>query len=215
MIICEMTESWQSRKARLIKVRDEFPTSLRKIPLRHIESVAGLSPDALRALERAFLVEPVNIPRALQYLREHLVISVEDLVDFARTGKSGPKPRAVEAGSAAEEKPVEVAYFRRPGQVDSAPAPEDVETLARLLMSCYPNMPEITAQATAASGVMREALRVVAATRLAIESDQARSDFVILALLKLFGESRNQVLQIIRGNPAFQKALEESQAALE
>jgi len=215
MIIDGMTESWQSRKARLIKVRDGFPVSLRNIPLRHIESVAGLSSDALRTLERAFLIEPVNIPRALQYLREHLVISVEDLVEFARTEKSGPKPSAGKAEKPAIGMSVEDSTSQKLTYVDPAPNPKDIETLARILMSCYPSMPEITARATAASEVMSGAIRVVAATRSAIEADQARSDFVIMALLRLFSESRNQVMEIIRTNPAFQKALEVSRGALE
>jgi len=91
-----MSESWESRRNRLVKVRAGFSESLRNIPLRYVEDVAGLSPEALRALERAYQVEPVNIPRAIQYIRENLVLSVEDLREFARPEKPGPKPAGTE-----------------------------------------------------------------------------------------------------------------------
>jgi hypothetical protein len=82
-------------------------------------------------------------------------------------------------------------------------------------MACYPGMPEISANAMAQADVMREALKVIAATREAIESNHAQSDFVILSLFKLFSQSKKQVLEIIQGNPAFKKAFEGSRIALE
>jgi hypothetical protein len=204
-----MSESWDARKKRVLKVREGFPESLREIPLRYVEDVAGLSQDALRALDRAYRDEPVNIPRAIQYIREHLVLSIEDLREFARPEKPGPKRRGAdtEAFKPSSSQPKEILNFY--------PDERDTKTLAKLLMACYPSMPEISAGAMAASEVMREALKVVTATREAIESSHAQSDFVILSLFQLFSQSKNLVLEIIRSNPAFQQALEQSRIALD
>jgi hypothetical protein len=204
-----MSESWDARKKRVLKVREGFPESLREIPLRYVEAVAGLSQDALRALDRAYRDEPVNIPRAIQYIREHLVLSIEDLREFARPEKPGPKRGGAdtEAFNPSSSQPKEILNFY--------PDERDTKILAKLLMACYPSMPEISAGAMAASEVMREALKVVAATREAIESSHAQSDFVILSLFQLFSQSKNLVLEIIRSNPAFQQALEQSRIALD
>jgi hypothetical protein len=199
---------WDQRKKRLLKSREALPESLREIPLRYVEDVAGLSADALRALDRVYSIEPVNIPRALKYLRENLVLSIDDMLEFSKPEKPGPKNVA--------EPPVEVTPAPPP-IVPSSPDPEeiDTQTLARLLQSCYPNMLDVPAFALAESDVMSEALMVVAATRKAIESEHAKSDFVILSLLHLFAKSKKQVFEKIQGNPAFLKALENSKVALD
>jgi len=203
-----MSESWDSRKKRLVKVREGFPDSLREIPYRYVEDVAGLSPDALRALDRAFRIETVNVPRALQYIRENLVLSVEDLCEFARPEKPGPKRGGTET-------PEDAPSSQQKDMPSFVPDTRDTQALAGLLMTCYPSMPKVSADAMATADVMREALNVVAATREAIESDHAQSDFVILSLFQLFAQAKKQVLEIIRGNPAFQKALEQSKISLD
>jgi hypothetical protein len=205
-----MSEPWNLRRDRLLKVREGFPESLREIPVRYVEDVGRLGPDALRALERAYRVEVVNIPRALKYMRENLVLSVEDMIEFARPEKPGPKTGGADKlgeSKDAASQPAPIPATR--------PSEKDIQTLASLLMACYPGMPEISANAMAQADVMREALKVIAATREAIESNHAQSDFVILSLFKLFSQSKKQVLEIIQGNPAFKKAFENSRIALE
>ena len=203
-----MSESWESRKKKLLKVREGFSESLRNIPLRYVEDVAGLSLDSLRALERAYQAEPVSIPRALQYIRENLVLCVEDLREFARPEKPGPKPEETDIqasnASIARSKTESIISDQR-----------DIWALAEVLMTCYPGMPKVSAEAMAASDVMSEALRVVTATREARESYHAQSDFVILSLYQLFSQSKKQILEIIRSNSAFQKALENSRIFLD
>ena len=201
-------KEWLPRKNRSLKVREGFPESLRDIPLRYVEGVAGLSPDSLSALDQAYRIEKVNIPRALQYIREHPIISIEDLIEFARPEKRGPKSKS--AGT--------TKFFPSPQQNEmtvSSPDDRDIQSLAGLLVACYPGMPKVSADAMAASDVMQEALKVVAATREAMESDHARSDFVILSLFQLFTQSKKKVLEIIQGNPAFQKAFDQSKVALD
>lgn len=203
-----MPEPYAVRKKRILRAREALPEGLREVPLRYVEDVAGLSPAALRLLERAYRSTALNIPRALKYIRENLVLSLEDLCEFARPDKPGPKPGRPEA----PEKP---SHARREQAPSVLPYPRDVEALAGLLITCYPSMPRVTAEAMAQSDVLGEALKVVVATREALESDHARSDFVILTLHQLFAGSAKQVLKIIQGNPAFHKAYEQSRAALD
>lgn len=201
---------WDVRKNRSDKICEGFPESLREIPVRYREAVGRLSPDALRALDRAYRVEKINIPRALKYMRENLVLSVEDMIEFARPEKPGPKTGGADKPGESKDavsQPVPIPAIK--------PSEKDIQTLASLLMACYPGMPEVSANAMAQADVMCEALKVVAATREAIESNHAQSDFVILSLFKLFSQSKKQVLEIIQGNPAFKKAFESSRIALE
>jgi len=199
---------WDARKNKLIKAREGLPESLREIPLRYVGDVAGLSADALRALDRAYRIEKVNIPRAIQYMRETLVISVEDMIEISRQEKPGPKRADMQIGEACSQ-----ATNGTDARLVSSQ--EDIETLTKLLTACYPSMQTITADALAKSEVMGEALAVVTATRMAIGSDHAKSDFVILALLKLFIETQKQIRAIIQENPAFIKALEQSKINLD
>jgi hypothetical protein len=190
------------------KFREGLPESLRKIPLRYVDDVTGLSTESLRALDRAYRVEELDIPRALQYIRENLILSVEDLREFARLEEHGPETGEAETS---EDTP----SSQQKETPDFFPDERDIQSLARYLMECYPGMPEVSANAMAASDVMKEALKVVTSTREAIESDHARSDFVILSLFQLFTQSKKSVLEIIQGTPAFKKALDQSKVALD
>lgn len=191
-----MAESWESRKKRLEQIRKGFPEGLRGIPIRYVEDVAGLSEAGLQALDMAFQKEPVHIPRALEYLRNNLFISLEELQKRAKPPKLGRKPMATTPDSSSK------------GTGIPNSSKKDQERLAQLLLACYPTMPLVTAESMAGSDVMKEALAVVTTTREAIESNHAQSDFVILSLLRLFIESKKQIVEIIRNTPAFLKALE-------
>jgi hypothetical protein len=88
------------------------------------------------------------------------------------------------------------------GEVDLA----DIDTLANLLLKCYPDMPTTSAEALARADVMGTSLRVVRETRNAIQT--ANSDFVVVALFTLFEEKLNELKELINGNPAFVKAIQ-------
>ena len=131
--------------------------------MRYREAVGRLSPDTLRALDRAYRVEKINIPRTLKYMRENLVLSVEDMIEFARPEKPGPKAGRADALGNSKD-----AAFQQAPDPGIKPNEKDIQTVARLLMACYPGMPEISANAMAQADVMREALKVITATREAI-----------------------------------------------
>ena len=82
----------------------------------------------------------------------------------------------------------------------------DTDYLATLLMKCYPDMPQATADALVASEVMTPSLRVVSTARLAL--GDAKSDFVITVLYALFEEKLDEIEQVITDNPAFVKAIQ-------
>ena len=93
--------------------------------------------------------------------------------------------------------------------------PRDIQTLTEILIKCYPSMPVSSAGGLAKSEVMREAIRVVEAVRLALESNHAKSDFVILALFGLFRTTKIQLQEIVQSNPAYLQAIKQSGIALE
>ena len=63
-----------------------------------------------------------------------------------------------------------------------------------------------SADALARAEVMSPSLRVVQATRSAVET--ASSDFVVLALFILFEEQLKELKVLINGNPAFIQAIQ-------
>jgi hypothetical protein len=81
-----------------------------------------------------------------------------------------------------------------------------MDYLASLLLKCYPDMPQATADALAGSEVLAPSLQVVVATRLALRD--AKSDFVITALYTLFEQNLDEIEQTIARNPAFIKAMQ-------
>lgn len=82
----------------------------------------------------------------------------------------------------------------------------DMDYLVSLLLKCYPDMPQATADALAGSEVLAPSLQVVVATRLALRD--AKSDFVITALYTLFEQKLDEIEQTIARNPAFIKAMQ-------
>ena len=95
--------------------------------------------------------------------------------------------------------------------IDASSVAQDIEEvdtdyLASLLMKCYPDMPQATADALVVSEVMARSLRVVSTTRLALED--AKSDFAIIVLYTLFEEKLDEIEQVIANNPAFVKAMQ-------
>ena len=93
--------------------------------------------------------------------------------------------------------------------------PRDIQAITSILTTCYPSMPQSSARALAESDVMREAVYVVTTVRLAVDSNNAKSDFVILSLYGLINDTKKKLGEIIRGNPVLLKAIENSGIALE
>ena len=82
----------------------------------------------------------------------------------------------------------------------------DEKYLVDLLTSSFPDMPASSALALVLSEVMKPCLQVVTTTRLAM--DDARSDFVLIVLFKLFEENLDALREAINSNPAYIKAMQ-------
>jgi hypothetical protein len=214
-----MTENYDQKKARQLRIRETLPAELKEIPLCYVEDVAEISPEAKQILIDALAKEPINIARALEYFQNTFVLSLNDLLEVARPKKRGPQQAE---GDQDQQQEDAVVPCNTP-TTDSSPAtlpaatldPRDIQTLTEILIKCYPSMPVFSAGGLAKSEVMREAIRVVESVRLALESNHAKSDFVILALFVLFRTTKIQLQEIVQRNPAYLQAIKQSGLALE
>jgi hypothetical protein len=187
-------------------LQKSLPDVLRsKVPFRYVEQVYALSPQSQGILADALTKGSLSFSLALQYLRDDLFVTADTLLESAKPGKRG-RP-AVEA-EVSEEVLMPTTLPLEDTELEQDE--RDVERLAALLMKCYKSMPDQTALALARSKAMSDVINIVNATRLALESDSARSDFVILTLLVLFRDSESKVSHIIGSNGAFQKAAQEA-----
>ena len=180
--------------------RDRLPAGLRDIPEADLEQVASLPTIYLKPLAEARALGRLDLPRAVEFIRtSHAVFITPQEIRAA----AGPESQAP-AGGDPEPQPA-------PDQEAPTlpPTREDVATLAHLLQLCFQDMPPMTAESMASAGVLREALAVVTATRLAFESRYAGTEFVLLSLLCLFTESEKRTLELIRKNPALSRFLTE------
>jgi hypothetical protein len=214
-----MTENYDQKKARQLRILETLPAELKEIPLCYVEDVAEISPQAKQILIDALAQESINIARALEYFRNTFVLSIDDLLEVARPKKRGPQQAE---GDQDQQQENAVVPCNTP-TTDSSPAtlsaatldPRDIQTLTEILIKCYPSMPVFSAGGLAKSEVMREAIRVVESVRLALESNHAKSDFVILALFGLFRTTKIQLQEIVQRNPAYLQAIKQSGLALE
>ena len=86
-----MTENYDQKKARQLRIRETLPAELKEIPLCYVEDVAEISPQAKQILIDALAKEPINIARALEYFQNTFVLSPDDLLEVARPKKRGPQ----------------------------------------------------------------------------------------------------------------------------
>jgi hypothetical protein len=214
-----MTENYDQKKARQLRIRETLPAELKEIPLCYVEDVVEISLQAKQTLIDAFAKGPINIACALEYFQNTFVLNADDLLEVARPKKRGPHQTEGDHHTQLYE----AIAPSNTQTADSSPAipltatldPRDIQTLTEILIKCYPSMPVSSAGGLAKSEVMREAIRVVEAVRLALESSHAKSDFVILALFGLFRSTKIQLQEIVQSNPAYLQAIKQSGITLE
>jgi hypothetical protein len=214
-----MTENYDQKKARQLRIRESLPADLKEIPLCYVEDVVEISPQAKQTLIDALAKGPINIACALEYFQNTFVLNADDLLEVARPKKRGPHqtegdhyPHSDEAIAPCNTQTVDSSPVIPP---TATLDPRDIQTLTEILIKCYPSMPVSSAGGLAKSEVMREAIRVVTAVRLALESNHAKSDFVILALFGLFRTTKIQLQEIVQSNPAYLQAIKQSGITLE
>ena len=181
----------QIKAVRRKALREAFPHPLNQVALRHVDSVAALDDAHRLILARA--IQKTD----LRYVGTFLDALGKDVYHLQN------EDDLVAMVPAIPVKKAEV-ISSLPDTAKSIPA--DIDTLANLLLKCYPDMPTMSANALARADVMEPSLRVVGETRNAIVT--ANSDFVVLALFTLFEEKLNELKELINGNPAFAKAIQ-------
>jgi hypothetical protein len=185
------TAELKSRRRR--SLRESFPAPLNQIAMRHVDAVQSLS-----ECQKAILAKAVSkvgighITTCLAALKKSgdSINNENDLIGMLDLSETPAVP-SNETENVSGDRKVEDA---------------DVDYLASVLLKCYPDMPQASADALVLSEVMAPSLDVVATSRLALRD--AKSDFVITALYTLFEEKLDEIEQIIANNPAFVKAMQ-------
>lgn len=191
-----MKEDPENKARRRRSIRESFPAPLNQIALRHVDTVQSLDGNWKAILAKALTNVGVGrIAACLAVLKS--------------SGGSIKTESDLIAKLNRPEIPIEI--ISQDNNVDAstyAQGVEEIDTdyLASLLIKCYPDMPQATADALVGSEVMAPSLQVVSTTRLALV--YAKSDFVITALYTLFEEKLDEIEQIIADNPAFVKAMQ-------
>lgn len=191
-----MKEVPENKARRRRTIRESFPVPLNQIPLRHVDTVQSLDSNRREILARTIAhVGMVYMGTCLGIIKGSGV-SIETEGDLIAALHLSEIP----IGPNSKDNNVDASTDAR-GTEEI-----DADYLASLLIKCYPDMPQTTADALVRSEVMALSLRVVLTTRRALA--EAKSDFVITALYTLFEEKLDEIEQAIAKNPAFVKALQ-------
>lgn len=193
-----MKEDAESKARRRRSLRESFPAPLNQIALRHVDTVQSLDGNRRAILAKALArVGPAHLAACLAVMKSSVdsIKTENDLIATLNLSEIptdiNPRCNSVDGSIGAQAQAIEEI---------------DTDYMASLLIKCYPDMPQATAEALVRSDVMSPSLRVVSTTRLALED--AKSDFVIIALYTLFEEKLDEIEQVIQDNPAFIKALQ-------
>jgi hypothetical protein len=190
-----MADSPENKARRRRRLRQTFPAPLDHIAIRYVDAIHSLDGNQRAILAKAIAqTSMVNIPKCLAAIKnsggsirsDADLIALLDLTETLRAKTAEDSS----SGEAPSEKTEGV----------------DLGYLASLLLKCYPDMPQATADALVGSDVLAPSLQVVVATRLALRD--AKSDFVITTLYTLFEQRLDEMARIIAQNPAFIQALQ-------
>ena len=190
-----MKEDAENKARRRRSIREAFPAPLNQIALRHVDTVQSLDVNRKAILTKALAkVGVAHIAACLAAIKSsgNSIKSESDLI--ANLDISEIPIAAISTDN--------VVASTDPEGIEEI----DTDYLASLLIKCYPDMPQATADALVGSEVMAPSLRVISTTRLALQD--AKSDFVITALYTLFEEKLDEIEHIIAKNPAFVKAMQ-------
>ena len=190
-----MADSPDNKARRRRRLRQTFPAPLDQIAIRHVDAIQSLDGNQRAVLAKAIAQTSIaNIPKCLAALKKSggSIQSETDLIALLDLTETLTAETAEDSSSS-----------EAPGQELEG---VDMDYLASLLLKCYPDMPQTTADALVRSEVLAPSLQVVVATRLALR--EAKSDFVITALYTLFEQKLDEIEQIIARNPAFIKAMQ-------
>lgn len=169
-----MTETYDAKLKRRLRVRSGFPPALQQVPVRYVDDIAALSQNQQELLCEALATGTKSLRQILKRLKEL-------------------------GGNAT----IQLLLKNDDGSIQASFDREDIEVLADILDQCFPGMPLNSATALAESPVMVEALQITKDLRVAMESENSKSDFVIVALYAAIKYAKKNIEDKIQSNPAF------------
>jgi hypothetical protein len=182
-----MTETYESKRLRMQKALESLPADLRnRISLRNAEAAAVLSLEAHSSLADALDNGLVKVARAIELLGQNPHACLDELLPRSMTKDISDAP-VVSDMSAADT--------------------ENITALAALIRSCYPDMPQVAAEALASAPAMQGLRTVLAAHKDLTLSPQFRTDFVIVTFSGFLRLAQENLDAVIAQNPTIQQAL--------
>jgi hypothetical protein len=178
---------YNQRRRRREQLAEELLPDLRKwIALRHVETVVKFPPERQQRLAEA-IKAGVRVPAAIRFLKEHPESPVDQIVRMAGRRKQTEKKG-----------------------IQRSPEPDHLILLADLLQTCFPDMPQATANAMARTDLLSEIMGVICAQQVCLASSHAQSDFFIVVFCGLALETIERLNQIIRKKTIYRQALQQS-----
>ena len=170
---------------RRLKARSKFPTALQQVPIHYVDAISALSPR-----HRELLIEAIAEKRSIrQTLLRLKKLGEEATIELLLVNDDSPS--------------ISSPTSPNTSIVSQALDQEDIEALTDIIDECFPGMPPSSAQALAESPVMAEALQIVKDLRVAQESQNFNSDFVVVSLYAVIKYVKKNIEDKIRSNPAF------------
>ncbi len=90
------------------------------------------------------------------------------------------------------------------------PESQVIDELTKLICVCFPDMPQASATALAASEAMIDLRAISSAYHHALHSPHFNTDFVLVVFYYLVQQTLAQLIDRIAGNPAYQQAISAS-----
>ena len=203
-----MDDPDSDRAETLEEKRARLPEVMRDIPLSDVEAFTSLPELIRKPLAEAYAIEKFDIGHAVAYIKDsnYLFFTPEDILEAARRDFTAPAnvdPEEI----VAESEPAMVLL--QPNQRIVQHTQEDIDNVARLLMSHYADMPKMTAESLAESDLCKDLLLMETAKRLARQSPHAISEFSMQARLYFYDSAVKEEREIVCGKPALKKFLED------
>jgi hypothetical protein len=182
-----MSETYQSKRERWQRLLESLPLGLRgHVSLRNVEAVAALPPQAQERLLEAMQAGLKRLPRAVEQLRVNPNSSVADLLNPPAQPVTDPALQAAEISQHIQKE------------------------LADLIQLCFPDMPRMSAEALAGADVMDVARSTAQAHQQLFQSNDLRTDFVVMVLYVLMRQGLERLEEVIGNTPALRQAFHQS-----
>lgn len=193
-----MPVPYEERRKRREALRKQLQPALQPyIALRNAEPVSHLSPKSQETLIEALTSgNRIRITDAIDHLSEYPQATVADILQISAKKKDGSLRSSVFPKTLGE------------GVVD----PEAIRQMTALIRACFVDMPQVSAEALAASDVMSDLRSIQATHQYLFQSPHGKTDFVMIAFYELLQQDVSRLDKIISENVSLQHAIRDSNA---